>query len=616
MPKTLSLVIGVTYTISVLISCLFLNKVIQSHDNEVIKLVAADVYDKIYQEMLQSIMVARTIANDNFLKQNLKNESNIPRDEEISLMSSYLKDIQENFSYDTAFVISDASKVYYYNGGFNRVIEPEKNPYDVWYKNFVASNVAYDFNVDSDEFDRNSRNVFINARIEDENKNLLGICGISLTIEDFQKILADKEKQHNIKIDLFDFENNFAIDANAAKFKDPQLRKIIENLKKNPEIERQFVLSTVDENLVIARAVPQIKSYLIIRRNINSVKGIFSSLIIQMALSFMAALIVLMFFVQRRLDKERRQIEDAAKKYGMASHADMYVSMHLIDLKDNSIHTLSHNNDFDLMKIEDGGNVIRKIKDSFIATVDDSTLSPLLDFINLKNLPERLKNKHVISQEFLSKRHGWCKAYFMVVDDEENGGAFNQVIFAVELIHEEKQKEKLAEDFRIRSETDLMTGLKNRGGGERAIRELMAQGQNGMFCLMDADKFKSINDNYGHGVGDKVIIAIANCLKNTFRTYDITMRLGGDEFAVYAVGIVDDEIGKNVINRLFRKIDDILIPELGDRRITISLGSALFNAEENPTFEELYKRADLGTYESKKVQGNCHTCYSPELKKD
>lgn len=94
------------------------------------------------------------------------------------------------------------------------------------------------------------------------------------------------------------------------------------------------------------------------------------------------------------------------------------------------------------------------------------------------------------------------------------------------------------------------------------------------------------------------------------------MRLGGDEFAVFAVGIKDDEIGRNVINRLFRKIDDILIPELGDRRITISLGSALFNPEENIHFEELYKRADLGTYESKKVKGNFHTCYSPELKKD
>ncbi len=615
MPKTLSLVIGVTYIISILISCLFLNKVIQSHDNEVIKLVAADIYDTIHKELVQSIMVLRTVANDNFLKQNLKDEANIPRDTEISLMANYLREINENFSYDTTFIVSEASKIYYYNKGFNRVIDPENNPYDFWYKSFVEENISYDFQIDSDEFDKNSWNVFINARIEDENKNLLGVCGIGLSIDKLQNILAEKELQHNVKIDLFNLKDNFNIDSRAAKFKDPQLRNIVYNMQKNPAIEQQFILSKVDDVSIIARSVPEINSYMVIRRNSNSVQGIFSSLILQMALSFLIALLILVFFVQRRLEKERKQIEDAAKKYGMASYADMYISMHLIDLKKNSIHTLSHNENFDLMKIEDGENVIRKIKDSFVATVDDATLKPLLDFINLKNLPERMKDQHVISQEFLSKRHGWCKANFILVDDDEDG-ALNQVIFAVELIQEDKQKEKLAEDFRVRSETDLMTGLKNRGGGEKAIRELMAQGQNGMFCLMDADKFKSINDNYGHGVGDKVIIAIANCLKTTFRAYDITMRLGGDEFAVYAVGIVDDEIGKNVINRLFRKIDDILIPELGDRKITISLGSALFNTEENPTFEEIYKRADLGTYASKKVQGNCHTCYSSDLQKD
>ena len=54
-----------------------------------------------------------------------------------------------------------------------------------------------------------------------------------------------------------------------------------------------------------------------------------------------------------------------------------------------------------------------------------------------------------------------------------------------------------------------------------------------MFCLIDCDKFKSINDTYGHSVGDKVIIAVAEKLRKTCRDSDVVLRLGGDEFAIF-----------------------------------------------------------------------------------
>ena len=56
-----------------------------------------------------------------------------------------------------------------------------------------------------------------------------------------------------------------------------------------------------------------------------------------------------------------------------------------------------------------------------------------------------------------------------------------------------------------------------------------------MFCLFDADKFKAVNDTFGHEAGDSVIKALANAMNNALREYDIFMRLGGDEFAFYAV---------------------------------------------------------------------------------
>lgn len=69
------------------------------------------------------------------------------------------------------------------------------------------------------------------------------------------------------------------------------------------------------------------------------------------------------------------------------------------------------------------------------------------------------------------------------------------------------------------------------------------------------DKFKSVNDKYGHDIGDKVLIAIAVAMKKAQREDDISMRLGGDEFAMYFRNIDTEEDAKLVIERLFSEIE-------------------------------------------------------------
>ncbi|MFR9099337.1 MAG: GGDEF domain-containing protein [Anaerostipes hadrus] len=72
-----------------------------------------------------------------------------------------------------------------------------------------------------------------------------------------------------------------------------------------------------------------------------------------------------------------------------------------------------------------------------------------------------------------------------------------------------------------------MTGLYNRGCGERKIIKAIKNNSKGFLCLIDCDKFKKINDTYGHAVGDQVIIAVAQALKKSCREHDIVLRLGG-----------------------------------------------------------------------------------------
>ena len=176
--------------------------------------------------------------------------------------------------------------------------------------------------------------------------------------------------------------------------------------------------------------------------------------------------------------------------------------------------------------------------------------------------------------------------------------------FTLFLLYSRRMQQKEKKTLVKLSQTDAMTGLYNRGGGEKAIRTALFDGEEGVFFLLDADKFKSINDTYGHDVGDQVIISIADSLKKSFRGEDIVMRLGGDEFAVYAPGVLSEEAADRVIGRLFSTIDAIDIPALGDRKICVSLGAAFWRNAEALSFDELYKRSDLKLYDSKLVEGN------------
>lgn len=598
--KMVIIIIAVASVLSISITYFILREVITQHDEEIIRVIASDVYVDLRQELIRPVMISRTMSNDVFLQQNLQTELTRSQETQTAIMTDYLKTLRDRLNCTSVFLVSDATKNYWHATGFIKRMDLENNPHDVWYKYSASKSVDYILTVDTDEANDLKREVFVNAKIKDNDGNLLGICGVGIGMEVLQKIIADDEQHYNIKINLVDKNGVVKVDTDASKIEKVNFESILSYQPDNP-----FIIKKIKDSYIITRYIPAFDWYLVIQRDANQMKSTFSNVILYMTIGFVIALAILLTFIQVSLDRGQRALEASAKKHGMASHAGLYVSMHLIDLENNSIYELSKNPEFQLFILYDGEKAAEKLKQAVKEMTVDDDLDIMLEFVDFKTLPKRMKDKNAIYREFLSKQYGWCKAYFMTGELDKNT-AVSEIIFAIELIDEEKQREH---QLQYLSETDAMTKLRNRGSGEKAITNLIAQGTAGMFCMMDADKFKSINDNYGHDVGDKVIIAIADCLKKTFRNSDIVMRLGGDEFAAYAIGITDEEHGRIVINRLFGFIDKIEIPELGDRKINISLGAAFFKADDKMTFAELYKRADSVTYESKKVEGNCATFF-------
>lgn len=160
------------------------------------------------------------------------------------------------------------------------------------------------------------------------------------------------------------------------------------------------------------------------------------------------------------------------------------------------------------------------------------------------------------------------------------------------------------------SETDGLTGLLNRSSANKRTEQFIEKNVDGMFCLIDVNNFKSINDTYGHPVGDEVLVAIAKCLKKAFRRKDILMRMGGDEFGVFAADITSIAIGEKCITRLFEEIDKIQIEGADKLKVSVSLGAILCPGGQTEGYEEIYRLADSVMYTCKGFGENKYAFYT------
>lgn len=289
----------------------------------------------------------------------------------------------------------------------------------------------------------------------------------------------------------------------------------------------------------------------------------------------------------------------------LGAMADMYVSIYDVDIRTDSIRAVKRNGRQESAQEFWGGlgNAQQVLSDMIQKNVDEMFRPQLARFVDLKTLEERLGSTDTATEEFLDKDKKWCRGRFVAAAREKDGRPI-RALWMVEAIDAEKRHRDTLKSL---SETDQMTGLNNRVAGENRITRLIGQGVGGMFVMLDVDKFKSINDNFGHDVGDKVIIAIADALTKAFRSDDVLMRLGGDEFVAYAPGVLTQALGRPIIERVFANILAARIEELGDTRVFVSVGAAFCQDHELRTFKELYRGADACSYESKKEPGNAVT---------
>ena len=154
--------------------------------------------------------------------------------------------------------------------------------------------------------------------------------------------------------------------------------------------------------------------------------------------------------------------------------------------------------------------------------------------------------------------------------------------------------------LRHQAEHDPLTGIMNRGAFEQLKTAFKTYTDPFAFLIIDVDKFKLVNDGYGHETGDDVLKKVAKLLEKSFRSTDYPARIGGDEFAVIVTNITPDM--KTVILNKINAINETLMnPDDDLPQVSLSVGAAL---SECGFTDDLYKKADTALYEVKE-HGRC-----------
>jgi len=162
--------------------------------------------------------------------------------------------------------------------------------------------------------------------------------------------------------------------------------------------------------------------------------------------------------------------------------------------------------------------------------------------------------------------------------------------------------------------SDAATGLPNRRAFQEDVGRLLAAGEDRRFAcmLIDIDRFKHINDDYGHAAGDELVRLIGLRMKAILGPDGIIARVGGDEFAL-CLPLQPEREGLDLANRL---VDAAREPfSLGEYAvaITVSLGVVDIAGAQEVEIDETLRNADMALYASKKNGRNCATAFSPSM---
>ncbi|PCJ32890.1 MAG: hypothetical protein COA90_01255 [Gammaproteobacteria bacterium] len=174
-----------------------------------------------------------------------------------------------------------------------------------------------------------------------------------------------------------------------------------------------------------------------------------------------------------------------------------------------------------------------------------------------------------------------------------------------------KQEEKLEHIANY----DVLTHLPNRSLFADRFKQAIARADRSQLlvaiCFLDLDNFKRVNDNYGHDVGDQLLIEVSNRITSAIRSEDTVSRQGGDEFTILLNNISSIDTGKKVLDKIHKALAKPYIINGYSHSISASSGITFYPLDEGD-LDLLLRHADQAMYEAKKTGKNQYHLFNVE----
>jgi len=194
---------------------------------------------------------------------------------------------------------------------------------------------------------------------------------------------------------------------------------------------------------------------------------------------------------------------------------------------------------------------------------------------------------------------------------DSSGAVTNYVAIATDLSQHKKDEEHI----RLLADFDTLTGLPNRrllqARMDAALLHARHSGESLALMCLDLDRFKNVNDSLGHHIGDKLLVQVAQRLKQALREQDTVCRFGGDEFVLLCAN-TDAAEATRVATQILATTSTRYLIEQQELAITFSIGIALLTPE-GDTFGTLSMKAETAMYHAKQAGRNVYRFFTPEM---
>ncbi len=236
---------------------------------------------------------------------------------------------------------------------------------------------------------------------------------------------------------------------------------------------------------------------------------------------------------------------------------------------------------------------------------------------NFKYQFETAIKEGIVFETFHQKKDGTIVPVEVTSNSADMDG--EQLVMSV--IKDISERKRFQENLEYMANHDFLTNIANRAALINKFSYMLgyAKRNNEKLAVLffDVDKFKSINDNYGHDSGDKVLKEVANRINNIIREIDAFGRMGGDEFVIIQAKVKDLSSVNLFIRKIMNAFNEPIVVNGIDILINTSIGVSIFPDDETD-MEALINFSDNAMYVAKRIIGNSFRLYSEvkdELKK-